>query len=110
MFPGLGGGMDPKKMKGMMNKLGIKTEDINASEVVIRGEKEIIIKNPQVTVVDFQGQKSFQIVGEVIERERGISEEDVKLIVEKTGVSEKKAKEALDRNNGDIAKTILDLT
>ena len=109
MFPGLGGGMDPKKMKGMMNKLGIKTEDINATEVIIRGDKEIVIKNPQVTVVDFQGQKSFQIVGTVVEKGRDVSE-DVKLVVEKTGVSEKKAKEALERNNGDIAKTILDLS
>ena len=109
MFPGLGGGMDPKKMKGMMNKLGIKTEDINATEVVIKGDKEIRIKNPQVTVIDFQGQKSFQIVGTVVEKEKDVSE-DVKLVVEKTGVSEKRAKEALEKNNGDIAKTILDLS
>ena len=36
MIPGLGGGLDPKKMQGMMKKLGIKQEEIDAQEVTIK--------------------------------------------------------------------------
>ena len=50
------GGMDPKKMQTMMKKMGIKTEEINADEVIIKGDKNMVIKNPHVTVMEVQGQ------------------------------------------------------
>ncbi len=37
MFPGLGG-MNPKKMQGMMKQLGINQEDIPAERVIIEKE------------------------------------------------------------------------
>lgn len=113
MFPGLGGGLDPKKMKSMMNKLGIKTEDIDADEVIIKGKygKDIIIKDPSVTAIDTQGQRIFQVVGRIEEEEGSpFSEEDVKLVMEKTGASEEKAKAALEKSDGEIAKAIVDLS
>lgn len=109
MIPGMGG-LDPKKMKGMMDKLGVKTTEINADEVIIKGEKDYIIKNPQVTVIDFQGNKSFQITGELEEKEKGLSAEDIKLVMEKTGASHEKAKKALEDAAGDIAQAIMDLS
>ncbi len=102
--------MDPKRMKGMMDKLGVKTTEINADEVIIKGQKNYVIKHPQVTVIDFQGNKSFQIVGEIEEKEAGVSAEDIKLVMEKTGASHEKAKKALEDAAGDIAQAILDLS
>jgi len=113
MFPFGGlGNMDPKKMQKMMGKLGIKTEEIEADEVIIKGKKNIVIKNPQVVSIDMQGQKSFQISGDVSEGESEVeafSDEDIKLVAEQAGVSEEEARKALEESNADIAKAILDL-
>ena len=106
------GGIDPKKMAGMMKQLGIKQEEIPASRVVIEGpDKNIIIDNPSVQKVEMQGQETYQIAGAAREesREVGISEDDVKLVVEKTGKSEAEAKEALEET-GDIAEAIVKLS
>jgi nascent polypeptide-associated complex subunit alpha len=110
MFPGV----NPKQMEKMMKQMGIKSETIDAEEVLIRtAEKEIVISNPQVTKIMMSGQETFQISGDIGERakeaEMPFSEEDVALVVEQTGKSEGKVKEALIQNQGDIAKTILDL-
>ena len=111
MFPG----MNPRKMQQMMKQLGIKQEEIPAIEVIIRLEdRELIIPKPSVSKVDMMGQEPFQITGEVIERElpqaEEISPEDVKTVMEQTGASENRAKEALNRHNGDLAKTIIELS
>ena len=61
-------GMNPRQMNKMMQKMGIKQDEIEASEVIIKTpEKNLIIKNPSVTKVDMMGQKTFQIIGEVTE-------------------------------------------
>ena len=107
MFPGL----DPKKMQAMMRQLGLQQEEIDASRVIIEktdGNK-LIVQNPSVTKIKMQGQETFQIAGEISE-ESGISDEDIQTIVEKTGVSEKKARETLEKNNGDLAESILELS
>jgi nascent polypeptide-associated complex subunit alpha len=101
------GGIDPKQMAGMMKKMGIKTENIEAEEVVIKGPKTIVIKEPSVTMMDVQGQKTFQIMGRIEERED--NSEDVKLVAEQAGASEEEARKALDDSNGDIAAAILKL-
>jgi len=58
-----------------------------------------------------QGQETFQIAGEIREETSApeISEDDIKTIVEKTGVSEEKAKETL-KKTGDLAEAILELS
>jgi len=107
-------GMNPKKMAQMMQKMGISQKDINASRVVIETpENNIIINNPQVIQVNMQGQETFQISGDISEEaaeEGGINEEDIKTVAEKTGKSEDEAKEALEKNDGDLAKAILELS
>ena len=61
MFPG----MNPRKMQQMMKQLGIKQEEIPATEVIIRLEdRELIIAKPSVSKVDMMGQETFQITGE----------------------------------------------
>lgn len=102
-------GMDPRLVKMALKKMGIKQEDIGASRVIIEtlDNKKIIIHNPAVQKVDMAGQVSFQISGEVSEEE--FSQEDIKLVVEQTCVSEEKAKKALEKNQGDIAQAIIEL-
>jgi len=59
-----------------------------------------------------QGQETFQIAGDISEEsaKEETSEEDIKMIIEKTGVSEEIARETLEKNNGDLAETILELS
>ncbi len=108
---------NPRQTKRMMQRLGMKVDEIpNAKQVIIRTEnKDILIDNPDVAVIEVQGQRMFQIVGgnvseksvtkEVIEEE--IPNEDVQLVVNQTGKSLNEVKTALKETNGDLAKAIL---
>lgn len=107
-------GMNPRAMKQAMKKLGIKQEEIEATEVIIRtADKELVILNPSVSKVNMMGQETFQIAGEVKERglssEPDINEDDIKTVMEQAGVDEAKAKEAIEKADGDLAKAIMDL-
>ena len=116
MFPG---GINPRQMKTMMKRMGIKTEDIDAQIVIIHGaDKEIIIEDPQVMKTVMQGQEMFQIMGgRIKEQDVGsdeeidveIDEEDVKMVGEQAGVSEEDARTALEETKGDIAEAIMKL-
>ncbi|MBI2667079.1 nascent polypeptide-associated complex protein [Candidatus Woesearchaeota archaeon] len=109
MFPG----MNPRKMQQMMRQLGIQQQDIAATEVIIRlQDKELIITNPSVAKVNMMGQETFQISGQVEERKffsliTGISEEDIKTVMEQAGVDKETAKKALEKHQGDLAEAIL---
>jgi nascent polypeptide-associated complex subunit alpha len=108
------GGMNPHQMKKMMKQMGISQEEISAEEVIIRGNgKEIVITNPQVVKIKMGGNDSFQITGQVSEREGGsepvkFSDEDVEIVVAQTGCTAGEARQALE-DEGDIAKAILKL-
>ena len=103
-------GMNPRQMNKMMQKMGIKQDEIEASEVIIKTpEKNIIIKNPSVTKVDMMGQKTFQIIGEITE-ESPISEEDINTVSEQANVSKEEAKNMLEKHQGDLAESIVELT
>lgn len=108
------GGINPGQMKAMMNKMGIKQEEIDASKVIIerKDRGKIVIENPSVQKMIMQGQESWQITGEAREEsaKEEIREEDVKLVMEKTGKSEKEARAALEEVNGDIAEAIVRLS
>jgi nascent polypeptide-associated complex subunit alpha len=104
---------DMKKMMGMMKQLGINQQEVDAERGIIEGkESRIVIDNPSVVKVKFQGQETFQISGESREeaKEQGISEEDIKTVAEKTGKSKKQAKESLEKAKGDLAEAILSLS
>ncbi len=108
MFPG----MNPRAMEQAMKKLGVRQQDIPASEVIIKSEgKDIIISNPRVLRVNMMGQESFQITGDVEELQASveISEDDVKTVSEQAGVSEEEARDAIQNANGDLAAAILSL-
>lgn len=106
--------MNPRDVQKAMKRLGIKQEEVDAVEVIIRTQdKEIIITDPQVSKVNMAGQETFQISGITDERplssEPEINEEDIKTVMEQTGATEEKAKQAIENNNGDLAKSIMEL-
>jgi len=106
-------GMNPRQMKKLMRQMGISMEEMEGvEEVIIKMKgKEIVLKNPSVVVISAQGEKSYQIVpgDEEIRELYTVSEEDVRLIMEQTGVSEEMAKKALEETKGDIAEAIIKL-
>ena len=104
------GAMGAKQMEKMMKQMGIKSESVEADEVIIRqADKEIVISNPQITKINMKGADSFQIAGEVSERPKEkFSDEDIKMIVDSTGKTEDEAKQALNET-GDIAEAIMKL-
>jgi len=112
MFPG---GLNPRQMKQMMKRMGIKTEEIDASIVIIHGsEKEIVIENPEVMKMIVQGQEIFNITGgkareQEVEAAIEIEEGDVEMVAEQADVSKEEAKKALEESKGDIAAAIMKL-
>ncbi len=117
MIPGAG--MNPKQIKQMqraMKQMGMDMKDVKgATEVIIKfKDKEIIISNPKVNVMDFMGQKTYQITGKPKEKklevELIIPEEDIELVSAQTGVSKEEAQKALKETNGDLAEAIMRLS
>ncbi len=107
------GGLDPKKMQAVMKQMGIKQEEVDSARVIIEKNDggKILINNPNVVKIKMQGQESWQITGDAIEEASNVtSEEDVRLIMEKTGKSYEDSKAILEKNGGDIAQTIVDLS
>ncbi|MHB1830457.1 MAG: nascent polypeptide-associated complex protein [Candidatus Micrarchaeaceae archaeon] len=108
--------IDPRQLKRMMDSMGIKSTEIEAERVVIQAkDRDIVIEDPQITAIDAQGSRSFQISGTV--REVGkiataaeISDEDVKMVSEQSGVNDlERARKALEESGGDIAGAIIRL-
>lgn len=128
MFGGGGGGLDPRKMEQMMKQMGIDTEELDATEIVIRtgdGE-ELVFTDAEVTVIQAQGQETYQIVGEPETREADssgassgsdagedaaiedadIPADDVEIVAMRTGASEDEARQALEAADGDLASAV----
>jgi len=105
------GGINPKQMQGMMRKMGISQEDVSAERVTIEMADGSLIKieNPVVAKIKMQGQESFQISGDISESEEKFSDDDVKVVMEKTGCSKKEAEKVLEKT-GDLAEAILELS
>ena len=112
MLPGL----NPKKMQAMLKQMGIAQQEIDASRVIIEcADKDIIITEPAVIKINMQGNTNFQISGNVTEQEKEDSadeklEDDIRAIVEQTGVSEDIAAIELEKNDGDLAAAIIALS
>jgi len=111
MMPGR---INPKQMNQMMRKLGISVKEIeNVEKVIIQTDtKEYVFDGAEVTIMDAQGQKTFQIVGKphIVERKESIPKEDIELIMEQTGKTAEEAEKALGETKGDIAEAIMKLT
>lgn len=129
MFGG-GGGLNPQKMKQMMNQMGIDLEDIDAEEVIIRtADEEMVFHDADVQRMDAQGQQTYQVVGDPDIRPRGedtdvddgadadgdsdadaddgeIPESDIEIVAGRTGVTTEEAREALRETDGDLAAAV----
>ncbi len=111
MFPNI----NPRQMQAVMKQMGMSQDEVDALRVVIEKSDggKIVVENPSVVKIRMQGQESFQVSGDVHETEEeteaGISEEDIKTVMEKAGVSESEAREALEET-GDLAEAILKLS
>ncbi len=112
--------MSPKKMKGMLKNMGIDIDELEGvKEVVIRLEdKEIVLENPSVAIMDAHGQRTYQISGDAHERSASgkepeptvvIPDTDVELVVAQTGVEAEAARAALIEAKGDLAAAIMKL-
>ncbi|MGC8479650.1 MAG: nascent polypeptide-associated complex protein [Candidatus Micrarchaeia archaeon] len=107
--------MDPRMLKRMMDSMGIKNTSIDAVRVVIEcADKDIVIEKPDVSIIEAQGTKTFQISnGEISEKDKSkieITDDDITLVKEQTGVTDKeKIIAAIESAKGDIAQAILSL-
>jgi nascent polypeptide-associated complex subunit alpha len=102
----------------MMQRMGMSMDGIeDVQEVIIRtSSKDIVIEQPEVAVMNMQGQRIYQVVGGTVTEkapERAgaskpvVSEEDARLVADQTGKSIEEAKKALIECEGDLAKAIL---
>ncbi|MFO7677761.1 MAG: nascent polypeptide-associated complex protein [Thermoplasmatota archaeon] len=111
MMPGK---INPRQMNQMMRRLGINVKNIeDVEKVIIRTkQKEYVFEDAEVTLMDAQGQKTYQIMGnpQIRSRSEDTLKEDVKLVMQQTGKSEEEAKKALQESDGDIAQAILNLS
>lgn len=105
---------NPRETKRMMQRMGLNMSAMpDVQEVIFRtSSKEVIVENPEVAVMEMQGQKIFQVTGErivekAIEKAIKIPEEDVQLVATQARVSPEQARAALEQTKGDLAQAIL---
>ncbi len=104
----------------LLSSLGLDVTEQNvAKEVVLRlPDRDIVIKEPTVVILQVGGEKVYQIIGgEVSEQKVTVSEEkapvyepspdDIAIVALQAGVSEEEAKRTLIEVGGDLAKAIL---
>lgn len=109
------GRVSPREAKRMMQRMGLNMNTVEDVEQVIikTGSKEIVIKEPEVSILEVQGQKMFQIAGGQItekaaeRKTTAVAEEDVRLVADQTGKSLEEARKVLEESGGDLAKAIL---
>ena len=108
-------GMDNRQTRRMLEKMGMNLEEVpNVEEVIIKTkERDLIIKEPQVSQIKSKAMNMFQIIGndtEEIEKEiPSYKEEDILLVSQQANVSPEEAQKALEETNGDLAQAILKL-
>ena len=115
----LPGKMNSREMRRMMQQMGIKSSEMNDVKRIIMeaGPKNYIIENPQVIAIEAQGQKTFQITGnikevqsstkKVEEKKEEFPEADIKLVMEQSGCTREKAIESLKLSEGEPADAIM---
>lgn len=106
--------VNPREARRMMQRMGLNMGSMPDVEQVIfkTASKEIIVENPEVAIMEMQGQKIFQVTGErivekAVEKALKIPEEDVQLVATQARVSPEQARTALEQTKGDLAQAIL---
>ncbi|MDA4128375.1 MAG: nascent polypeptide-associated complex protein [Thaumarchaeota archaeon] len=107
--------MGDRQTRRMMERMGIDMKEIpDVEEVIIRtASKEIHVHNATVSEVNAQGNRIFQVAGEVeesqVEKET-FNEEDILLVQQQASVTRERAVAALQESDGEVARAILKLT
>ena len=115
--------MDSRRARRMMKQMGMNMNEIgDIKRVILQGDKrEIIIEGPQVTSINVQGTKMYQIAGgretegkpniAPLDEKKSIEipEEDILLVAQQANVSIDVARKALETNDGDLAQAIIKL-
>ena len=108
--------VNPREAKRMMQRMGMSMDSIpEVNQVIVKtATKDIIIDEPEVAMLNMQGQKIYQVMGGrvsekavVVEKKLAIPDEDIQLVSGQTGKSVEEAKKALEESGGDLAKAIL---
>ena len=107
---------DYLKQLRQMKKMGMDMKELkNVKEVIIRLEdKELVIPNADVSMMNVMGQETYQISGKAheveIEQELIIPDEDIEMVANQARVSAEEAEKALIESEGDLAEAILKLS
>jgi nascent polypeptide-associated complex subunit alpha len=107
-----------RELRRMLKRYGVEVEELQGvKEVTISAEDyEIVIRDPQVAILNLGQQKVVQILCSSLERVRRetreapgpvVAEEDVEFVVEQTGVSREEAARAIAEAGGDVARAIM---
>ncbi|MGC9148457.1 MAG: nascent polypeptide-associated complex protein [Sulfolobales archaeon] len=107
-----------RDLERQLRRLGVKVSNIDdvSSVLIETRDKEIILENPQVIVMEFKGQKIYQIIAssektinltQQSSDSVKITDEDIEFIVQQTGLNKEEAKQLLIRAGGDIAKALM---
>ncbi|MEM2304909.1 MAG: nascent polypeptide-associated complex protein [Candidatus Methanomethylicia archaeon] len=103
-----------REAKRLAQRIGLNIEEVSGvREVILKfDDKELIIQNPHVTLMNYGGEKFYQVSGEETERlleskKETIPDEDIRLVAYQAGVSFEEAKKALIETEGDLARAIL---
>lgn len=105
--------ISPREYERLMRRMGVKMQEVPCEKVVIlMSDKELVIEEPKVVVLEVQGERIYQVTGREVEVAREValeefSEEDVNLVAEQAGVSVEEARKALQEVGGDLAQAIL---
>jgi nascent polypeptide-associated complex subunit alpha len=107
--------MDNRNARRMMDRLGINMKEIpGVEEVVIKTpDRELHVTNASVSEINAQGNRMFQVTGdveEVVVEKKKFSEEDILLVQQQTGASRERVTAALEESDGEVARAILKLS
>jgi len=96
--------------------MGMSMDSVpKVTQVIVKtAAKDIIIDEPEVAILNMQGQRVYQVMGgrvtekvAVVEKKIVIPDEDAQLVAGQTGKTVEAARKALEESGGDLAKAIL---
>ncbi|HVP40421.1 MAG TPA: nascent polypeptide-associated complex protein [Candidatus Krumholzibacteriaceae bacterium] len=108
--------VNPREARRMMQRMGMSMDSVpEVTQVIVKTvTKDIIIDEPEVAILNMQGQRVYQVMGgrvtekaAVVEKKLAIPDEDAQLVAGQTGKSVEAARKALEESGGDLAKAIL---
>jgi len=108
--------VNPREARRMMQRMGMSMDSVpEVTQVIVKtATKDIVIEEPEVAILNMQGQRVYQVMGgrvtekaAVVEKKIVIPEEDAQLVAGQTGKTVETARKALEESGGDLAKAIL---